>query len=406
MIPVLALLSGGCDDASHLTSEVTDSTGVHFAGASSDGASQDADQSDLASSTTGRIVLDGVSMKLAGVVEVGSLQALEYYPEGESSEKWSRRLIVDFYSTPQSHEDRVKDRMDVVLTAAPRAFTEVVTSRESDQSTLVYAYEQEDGTVREGVYLCRNEAGGTKLVCVGVTWRFVAANGRRREPASRDVLLRRAQEIEELPIPAPIARRPDTEKGDGIPIYVVPFYDHRGPKVRCGKFDRDLETATSETIGNTIERMTREWDELNIVSMYVAAIRLFECGHHDDAIIWFYAANIRAQLFASLFESTEERRPGTLQFELTSAHSAFQQLGGQYINEEVFADKKKAKKLIQKSMDLSSAVPKFEKAYPTLKLRDTGKWDEKLAAVLDNYGEMLDWLDNGADSEDDVSLSN
>lgn len=406
VIPGLAIFPGGGDHSEDVPSEVVETKHMREPKSFTGDASHGVEQSDIVPSTTRHIVVDGISLRLASWADVGSVQRLEYYPEGESRSKWSQRLTVGFYSKLRSHVDMVKQDLDLVLTVDPNAFTEVTTSRESSYSTLVYSYMLEDGTLREGVYLCRSDAGRTGTVCVDATWRYVAVNGREREPSSRAVLLRRAEKIEELPIPPPIPRRPDTEKGDAIPIYVVPFYDHRGPKVRCGKFDRDLETATSETIGNTIERMTREWDKLNVVSMYVAAIRLFECGNHDDAIIWFYAANIRAQLFASLFKSDAERRMGTPQFELDSAHYAFQQLGGQYINEVAFADKKKTKKLIQKSMEMSSAVPRFAEAYPTLKLRDTGQWDEKLAAVLDNYGEMLDWLESGADSVEDDALSN
>ncbi len=83
----------------------------------------------------------------------------------------------------------------------------------------------------------------------------------------------------------------------GMAIKVIPLYDSKGPKVNVGKYSRSLKSKNLKAVLKTARLMEQEIDKLTPAEMYVLSIRLFDLGAKDDAVIWFYRAHYRSQLF-------------------------------------------------------------------------------------------------------------
>ena len=78
--------------------------------------------------------------------------------------------------------------------------------------------------------------------------------------------------------------------------------------------------------------------------MYVAAIRLYDLGHKDEAVYWFYTAQYRARVFTSILDKENVGTIGSEAFELKQAYASFNQLAGEYINGYAFGELPKLKK--------------------------------------------------------------
>jgi len=108
--------------------------------------------------------------------------------------------------------------------------------------------------------------------------------------------------------------------------------------------------------------------------MYVAAIRLYDLGHKDEAVYWFYTAQYRARVFTSILDKENVGTIGSEAFELKQAYASFNQLAGEYINGYAFGELPKLKKTLLKVVDEGKSLPKFGVVYPKVKFVDEEKW--------------------------------
>jgi hypothetical protein len=99
-----------------------------------------------------------------------------------------------------------------------------------------------------------------------------------------------------------------------------------------------LMSADSKTILQVSEELKKEKDKLRADVMYVAAIRLYDLGHKDEAVHWFYSAQYRARVFSSILDKEKVGSIGSEAFELKQAYLSFNQLAGEYINGYAFGD--------------------------------------------------------------------
>jgi hypothetical protein len=118
----------------------------------------------------------------------------------------------------------------------------------------------------------------------------------------------------------------------------------------------------------TISKMQQSWDTLNFPEMYVAAIRLYDLGFRKESIYWFYSAQYRGRLLATLIDQEKMGSIGDPGFELVQAQNAFQQLVGPYINGYAFGDIDQLIPIIERVQKEGKAVPNLTKIYPNVKL--------------------------------------
>src|SRR5437773_6759700 len=160
-----------------------------------------------------------------------------------------------------------------------------------------------------------------------------------------------------------------------IEVYITPYYNSKGPAIDVGPFSGGLTAKNETEFVATIAKMKKSWDTLNFAETYVAAIRLYDLGFRDDSIYWFYSAQYRGRLFASLIDQNKMGSIGNAGFELFQAQNAFQQLVGPYINGYAFGDIDQLVPIIERVQREGKVVPDLTKIYPRVTFRPKSEWD-------------------------------
>jgi hypothetical protein len=160
-----------------------------------------------------------------------------------------------------------------------------------------------------------------------------------------------------------------------IEVYVTPYYNSKGPAVDVGRFSSGLAAKSEPEFVATIAKMKQAWDTLNFPEVYVAAIRLYDLGFKKESIYWFYSAQYRGRLFATLIDREKMGSIGSPGFELFQAQNAFQQLAGPYINGYAFGDIDQLIPIIEKVQRDGKIVPDLTKIYPRVAFKPKSEWD-------------------------------
>ena len=128
--------------------------------------------------------------------------------------------------------------------------------------------------------------------------------------------------------------------------------------------------------------------------MYVAAIRLYDLGFRKDSIYWFYSAQYRGRLFATLIDQNKMGSIGNAGFELFQAQNAFQQLVGPYINGYAFGDIDQLVPIIERVQREGKVVPELTKIYPGVVFKPKSEWDAGNKGLNEGLTKLLITLKN------------
>jgi hypothetical protein len=170
-----------------------------------------------------------------------------------------------------------------------------------------------------------------------------------------------------------------------IEVYVTPFYNSKGPTIDVGPLSKGLAAKNEPEFVATIEKMKKSWDTLNFAETYVAAIRLYDLGFRKESIYWFYSAQYRGRLFATLIDREKMGSMGNPGFELFHAQNAFQQLVGPYINGYAFGD------IDQRE---GKTVPDLTKIYPRVTFKPKSEWEAGNKGLNEGLTKLLATLKN------------
>src|SRR6266571_2056012 len=160
-----------------------------------------------------------------------------------------------------------------------------------------------------------------------------------------------------------------------IDVYITPYYNSKGPAIDVGPFSSGLAAKSEPEFVATISKMKQSWATLNFAEAYVAAIRLYDLGVRKDSIYWFYSAQYRGRLFATLIDQEKMGSMGDPGFELVQAQNAFQQLVGPYINGYAFGDIDQLIPIIERVQREGKVVPDLTKIYPSVTFKPKSEWD-------------------------------
>ncbi len=183
-----------------------------------------------------------------------------------------------------------------------------------------------------------------------------------------------------------------------MPVSVTPFYDSNGPRVAVGPYGVRLVAADARSILGLAAELAKEKDKLRPEVMYVTAIRLYDLGHKDEAVYWFYSAQFRARVFMDSVDPAQVGGMGSESFELPAAYTAFNQLVGVYINGYAFGDLAKLEKTLAKVQAESKTTPSLADLFPNVKFLPKERWDVEAKAFTDSMSEMIDYLKANANS--------
>ena len=179
-----------------------------------------------------------------------------------------------------------------------------------------------------------------------------------------------------------------------IEVYITPYYNSKGPTIEVGPFSSGLAAKNEPEFVATIAKMKKSWDTLNFAETYVAAIRLYDLGFRKESIYWFYSAQYRGRLFASLIDRDKMGSMGDPGFELYQAQNAFQQLVGPYINGYAFGDIDQLGPIIERVVKEGKTVPDLTKIYPRVAFKPKSEWDAANRGLNEGLTKMLVTLKN------------
>jgi len=179
-----------------------------------------------------------------------------------------------------------------------------------------------------------------------------------------------------------------------IEVYVTPYYNSKGPVIDVTPFSSGLASKNESEFVATIAKMKRSWDTLNFPETYVAAIRLYDLGFRKESIYWFYSAQYRGRLFATLIDRDKMGSIGNRGFELFQAQNACQQLVGPYINGYAFGDIDQLVPIIERVQSEGRVVPDLTKIYPGVTFKPKSEWDAGNKGLNDGLTKLLLTLKN------------
>src|SRR5215813_12384697 len=179
-----------------------------------------------------------------------------------------------------------------------------------------------------------------------------------------------------------------------IEVYVTPFYNSKGPVIDVGPFSNGLGAKSEAEFAATISKMKQSREILNFPETYVAAIRLYDLGFRKDSIYWFYSAQYRGRLFATLIDQNKMGTIGSPGFELFQAQNAFQQLVGPYINGYAFGDIDHLIPIIERVQREGKTVPDLTKIYPRVAFKPKSEWEAGNKALNEGLTKLLITLKN------------
>ena len=177
-----------------------------------------------------------------------------------------------------------------------------------------------------------------------------------------------------------------------IEVYVTPYYNSKGPTINVGPFSKGLGANSEPEFVATIARMKQSWDTLSFPETYVAAIRLYDLGFRKEAIYWFYSAQYRGRLLATLVDRDKMGSIGDPGFELVQATNAFQQLVGPYINGYAFGDVDQLVPIIEKVQMEGKTLPDMNKIYPGVTFKNRSEWEVDNKGLNEGLGKLLETL--------------
>jgi len=179
-----------------------------------------------------------------------------------------------------------------------------------------------------------------------------------------------------------------------VEVYITPYYNSKGPVIDVGRSSSGLAAKSEPEFVATIAKMKKQWDPLNFPEVYVAAIRLYDLGFRRESIYWFYSAQYRGRLFATLIDREKMGSMGDPGFELFQAQNAFQQLVGPYINGYAFGDIDQLVPIIERVQREGKIVPDLTKIYPRVAFKPKSEWDAANKGLNEGLTKLLMTLKN------------
>jgi hypothetical protein len=179
-----------------------------------------------------------------------------------------------------------------------------------------------------------------------------------------------------------------------IEVYVTPYYNSKGPVIEVGPFSSGLAAKNESEFVATISKMKQSWETLNFPETYVAAIRFYDLGFRKESIYWFYSAQYRGRLFATLIDQEKMGTIGSPGFELFQAQNAFQQLVGPYVNGYAFGDIDQLIPIIERVQREGKAVPDLTRIYPRVAFKPKSEWEAGNKGLNEGLTKLLVTLKN------------
>ncbi len=182
-----------------------------------------------------------------------------------------------------------------------------------------------------------------------------------------------------------------------IPIMVTPYYDSNGPQIEVGAFSELLTEATADSILDIAARIKQRWRTNSVELMYVLSIRLFELGHKDEAVYWWYSAVYRARVYHYISIVPQPAKLGGQNFERLHAHDAFFSLAGSFMKTHAFQNSMATQATIRKVLNEHKTLPDFSVMYPDDTFTADDQWEQQNQRATKDMEDFLAFIVKDAD---------
>ena len=181
-------------------------------------------------------------------------------------------------------------------------------------------------------------------------------------------------------------------------LYVTPYYNSQPLTIHVGEYSQQLMTGNPKKLLTLSDEIRKKVDNVNIETLFVLAIRLYDAGEKDEATYWYYTAQFRKNVFIQMQEG-EQGGVGHPAFEIPHALRSFNELSGKWINGYIGGNPEKWAEIVRRAANDISQMGYIQKAYPSLQF----KLEEEQAAFVKKQiadsEEMHQWL---LENKDDI----
>lgn len=186
-----------------------------------------------------------------------------------------------------------------------------------------------------------------------------------------------------------------------IAVDVPPYYIHDRHRAEAGRYSEGLGSADDEILLATVEEMDKDWENIPVVAMYIAALRLFETGERDRALYWYQGARYRADLFLELLDdSSGMNRMGSEAFSLSRVHTAFFLALKPYLGGHGLCGIRKYEEAMDRAVFKRDVTPRLNNLYPDVVFLPEAQWpgevekvkarfERRLTNAAENYAEIV-----------------
>ena len=183
-----------------------------------------------------------------------------------------------------------------------------------------------------------------------------------------------------------------------IEIYVTPYYNSKGPVINIGKFSRGLASDEEGVFLETIGKMKEQWKNLTAEELYVGAIVLYDREYRDEAVYWFYSAQMRSRVFNGILDQSKLGGLGSAGFELMHAQNSFFQLVGPFINGYAFGDLDKLQHTLERVRKEEKDFPDLAAIYKMVSFIPQAERSAIIEQVFSGLSDFIEFIDNERES--------
>ena len=140
--------------------------------------------------------------------------------------------------------------------------------------------------------------------------------------------------------------------------------------------------------------MKEQWKNLTVEELYVGAIILYDREYRDEAVYWFYSAQMRSRVFNGILDQSKLGGLGSTGFELMHAQNSFFQLVGPFINGYAFGDLNKLKQTLENVRKEGKDFPNLAAIYKMVSFIPQDGHSEIFEQVFAGLNDFIEFIDN------------
>ncbi|MDR2920340.1 MAG: hypothetical protein LBV72_13380 [Tannerella sp.] len=176
------------------------------------------------------------------------------------------------------------------------------------------------------------------------------------------------------------------ESKEQINIYVTPFYDSTPLQINIGKYSDELKSDSPRKMLELADEIKECIDEVNAITLYVLAIRLYNLGEKDASVYWFYNAQFRGRILLNMAK-------GLSPTGAPAALDAFQSLSGTWINGYAFGDPDKTLSILEQVIKDVRHMGYIQNAYPGYTFRPESEQQEIVDEQIEGLRKFMKYMD-------------